>query len=206
MGETFNGTGACAIPIRAIERTRLTREDREHRYKRYPDIAPGSYELVTSLPAVCVPHGQSSSRSHEFVVESYPRPSFGIWEVPFRTVFHRAEQRMRGKAWLHADFAMCDRCVARLQFFYWRAIAFVLLGIAALIAFWIGAGMADTPRIFMLPLFAGILLIWGGIVSLRSARAKNLFGAELLVDGSAMVLENPHPAFVASVLQAPGTT
>ncbi len=106
---------------------------------------------------------------------------------------------MRGKAWLHADFAMCDRCLQRLHFYYWRAVAFVLLGIASLFAFWIGAGMPDTPRIFMLPLFAGILLIWGGIISLRSARAKNLFGARLRVDGSALALEKPHAAFVAAL-------
>ncbi|AEF41172.1 hypothetical protein [Hoyosella subflava] len=196
-------TKQLQYPLRPLEPIQLTEEDRSFRYSRHPDIAPGSYELVGELPDVCIPHGQPQARRCEFIVESRPKVKFTLLEHRPRNVLNRIAERQRGKAWLHADFPLCETCLRQRTFRLWRATLIALFGIVSLFVFWVAAGLPHTPIGFIIPFLGGLICVVGAVVSLRSVSARTLFNAELRIDGSRMDVRDPHPQFVHAVRWAP---
>lgn len=169
------------------------------------------FEPVNALPGYCVRHGRPATSHWSCQVWSKPdiedlrphRPRAIAW------LFHSAWDRpyyfiiqMQRALVVAAKWPLCARCTRVHRWGSRAAVALALIGALLILVTAIIGGVTGRAHLTTTVMFvAGAIMVPLALAPLSLCRVEVLLRAQTAVDGYALIVKNPHPAFADEARQ-----
>lgn len=167
--------------------------------------AEGTPEVDASRWAVCARHGEPATRRMNMAVKWMPPPP-GAGQKPSTQLTKRLgtnpnlnlAQRLGETVLIHAPgWPLCARC-ARIRA-RWMALALAVFAasVISLVVVVVGRIVLGQQAWLMAPFAAWLVLLLLSVLPFSRGSVVRLTGTRGTPDGSAVLVDHPHPAFCA---------
>lgn len=156
---------------------------------------------TTTMPAHCVRHGLPAARRVDLALQSRPQmadnfPTRGnILGLGSRL----GEWGQRVKVTRVHGWPLCSRCVTQRRAWIWPTRVLFWGGLALVVGAMAASILAGPAPILGIPMLGGCAMMLGSVVPFTRASYLRITQAQTSVDGSQVIITNPHPRFASEM-------
>ncbi|MGH3687025.1 MAG: hypothetical protein ACRDRU_22480 [Pseudonocardiaceae bacterium] len=170
----------------------------------HPDSlgVPANWMCVTTrLPAHCVRHGLPAARRVDLALQSRPQLANNL---PTRGNVLGLGSRLgewgqRVKVTRVRGWPLCSRCVTQRRTWIWPTWVLFWGGLALVVGAVTARIVAGPAPLLGIPLLGGCAMMLASVVPFTRASYLRITQAQTSVDGSQVIIANPHPRFVSEM-------
>lgn len=156
---------------------------------------------ATRLPAHCVRHGLPAVRWVDLALQSRPQMANNLLTrgnvLGLGSRLGEWEQRVKITR-VHG-WPLCSRCVTQRRTWIWPTRVFFWGGLAAIIGAVAASILAGPTPLLGIPLLGGCTMTLASVIPFTRASYLRIVQAQTSVDGSQVIIANPHPRFASEM-------